>query len=184
MSLAPHREYPQTNFQETLYRGQEDRVEELNTRMSARFVADRPLEPNFSPRPVPTKYAHFPLGGRWRAPTAVPIQTMANYDVAANFNPGSKGPTSGYFNNIDKENDLLFQSQIPTKQDVGVYVPASQSTLYNNSIVSRPVEQPYPLLFKREQSWQDTTGAFVDEFPQVGSQPLNNATRYQLRSID
>jgi hypothetical protein len=107
---------------------------------------------------------------------------MANYSVNTNFNPGnSRGPTSGYVNNIDKESQLYFQPQISSKQDNGIYVPSSESSLYKTWIVSRPVEQTHPLLFQHDNHWEDTTGSFIREFPIVGSQLLNNSTRCQLR---
>ena len=44
-----------------LYYGQNERVDELNARILERDVPDTQLAPNFSPRPVPTKYAVFPM---------------------------------------------------------------------------------------------------------------------------
>ena len=44
-----------------LIRGQNERVDELNARILGRFESDQPLQPNFSVRPVSTKYSHFPI---------------------------------------------------------------------------------------------------------------------------
>ena len=47
-----------------LYYGQNERVDELNDRIATRHFSDSPLQPNFDPRSVPTKYAHFPIINR------------------------------------------------------------------------------------------------------------------------
>ena len=41
--------------------GQNERVDELNNRISSRNYADSPLEPHFAPRPVQTKQTLFPM---------------------------------------------------------------------------------------------------------------------------
>lgn len=183
MSLAQYPEYPVVSTSQPLYSGQEDRVEELNRRMVERNSTECTLEPNFSPRPVSTKYSHFPVINL-RAKSSVPLSSHTNFSVETQFNPGNRaGPVSGFLNNVDRESILRYQAQIPTSQDYGVYVPSSESTLYHTSVVSRPVTQPYPLLFHREPQWQDTTGSFVKEYPEVGAELLNNCTRYQLRGL-
>ena len=48
--------------------GQNERVEELNRRIVDRVSTDAPLQPNFDPRPVSTKYALFPVIDRRRIP--------------------------------------------------------------------------------------------------------------------
>ena len=44
--------------------GQQERVDELNERINKRQFSDRPLAPNFAPRPITTKYTHFPIMDR------------------------------------------------------------------------------------------------------------------------
>jgi hypothetical protein len=56
-----------------LYQGQFDRTDELNNRILERNEPDKPLAPNFSPRPVLTKYSHFPMLDS-RMPATVPIK--------------------------------------------------------------------------------------------------------------
>ena len=47
-----------------VYYGQNERVDELNNRMESRQFPDSPLQPNFDPRSVPTKYSKFPIINR------------------------------------------------------------------------------------------------------------------------
>jgi len=67
-----------------VYYGQNARVDELNNRISARVQSDIPLTPNFDVRPVPTKYARFPLIDRMTLPK-VGIRTPHEYSVRNNF---------------------------------------------------------------------------------------------------
>jgi hypothetical protein len=41
--------------------GQQDRVDALNSRINSRQFADIDLRPNYDPRPIQTKYNHFPI---------------------------------------------------------------------------------------------------------------------------
>jgi len=183
MSLATPREYPQVNSVAALYADQEDRVEGLNQRIFDRTSTATPLAPNFSPRPTSTKYARFPVADL-RTPATVPIDRAATFNPRQDFNPGNdRGPVSGALSNIDAESNLRFQPCVPIRaNDVRVFVPSSESDLYNVVVPqTRPMTQPYPLLFQREDKWADTTGSFCQDNPEVGAHLLNNCTRWQLR---
>ena len=129
---------------------QHTNIDESNTRLNGRQFADSPLEPNFDIRPVPTKYALFPMVNR-RKPVTEEKLSYVNYNQNANFTPAvSKGPVSGYMNGIDTETVLrnqTFGMQGGVGQDV--YVPSSSSDLYKVSVVSRPSEQPHMGLFSQ-----------------------------------
>jgi hypothetical protein len=163
---------------EYLFYRNDDRNQELNQRISARNQSDGPLEPQFSPRPVFTKYAHFPIVDMRTAPKE-PLTRYPTYDPSRQFNPGDRGPTTGYLNNINTESQLRLQPIARQASIQDMYIPSSGGTLYSTA---RPVEQPTSLGFVRSQ-WADTTGAFIDEFPQVGGALLNNATRAQIKDI-
>jgi hypothetical protein len=182
MSLAPRPIYPTINAQSPGFLASNQRVEELNSRIQGRNEADQMLESNFSPRPVPTKYTHFSVIDA-RPLSTVPIQSTPTYSVGSVFNPGTRGPSSGYFSNIENENTLKFQQQIRTRNDNGVYVPSSNSDLFKTVIQYPEVQQPFPLLFSQEKNWRDTTGSFVEQFPTIGCMLLNNSTRAQLRGV-
>ena len=167
---------------EGVYYGQNERVDELNNRIQSRHFADSPLEPNFNPRSVPTKYSHFPIINRRK-----PIQESAiqypNYHLNANFNPGSaRAPPSGFINNVDTETFL--RNQFFANQhgcDQNVYVPSSNSDLYKISIVSRPSVQPHEDLFEQPQFSQTPHPNLVDT--QIGNDKFFNHTRTQLRNM-
>jgi len=131
--------------------GQNDRVDELNQRLTTRNYPDIPLEPNYDPRPVPTKYAHFPIVNR-RTPRKEAQLEYVDFDSKVMFYPGtSNAPTSGYVNNVDLETILRNQRfALQHGGDQGVYIPASDSDLYKVNVISAPSQQPYPLLFERQ----------------------------------
>lgn len=46
---------------EGVFYGQNERTDELNNRIIERNYPDIPLKPNYDPRPISTKYSHFPM---------------------------------------------------------------------------------------------------------------------------
>jgi hypothetical protein len=159
------------------FNGQQDRVDELNHRIQGRQFPDNALRPNFDPRPVPTKYAIFPIIDR-RTPANIPFESyLDNYG----FSPATQnGPAKPFLQNIDVE--TILRNQVFALQhgaDQGVYVPSSNSDLYKTTVVSTPGEpQPYPHLFSKPQF-------VVTENPlegtQIGKNVFFNHTRTQLR---
>ncbi len=169
--------------QKGLISGQFDRVDELNERMSSRYFPTQELQPNFSPRPVPTKYSLFPVIER-RTPITEPIRQMPRHSVSENFNPATRnGPVTTYLANVDTE--TILRNQTTTLQhgaEQRVYVPSSQSDLYNTRAVGRVEEQTHPLLFEKQQ--YATAQPNMGEKYGIGINRLNNHTRTQLRNID
>jgi hypothetical protein len=164
---------------EYLYYGQNERVDELNSRIKERQFPDSPLEPMFAPRSVPTKYSHFPIINR-RKPMNEPAIPYLEYNIV-NFNPGTqRAPPSGILTNIDTETILRNQTMALQKADQAVYVPSSASDLYNVTVVSKPGEQTHPLLFERP-----TFAAHLHPnvaTANIGREQLFNHTRTQLRN--
>jgi len=168
-----------------LLQGQNERVEELNHRMIERVFPDISLEPNFDPRPVPTKYSLFPICDRY-ASTTVPIQPHLDYYPEIMFNPGnSKGPVNGYLRRVDLENDLRSQTRLLKSGDPiqGNYIPSLESDLYIVNLTNKkPIigfqEQTHPLLFT--PFLLQTTGSNIEN-KGVGANNFNNHTRTQLR---
>ena len=79
---------------------------ELSNRIAARNMPSRPLQPQFSMRPVSTKYALLPIIDR-RAPASVPIHKEPTYSVENVFNPGdAQAPWSGFATNVNDESSL------------------------------------------------------------------------------
>jgi len=166
-----------------LISGQFDRVEELNDRFASRHFPDRELIPNFSPRPVPTKYSLFPVIER-RTPATETIREMPRHSVYSNFNPSTRnGPVSTYLANVDTETILRNQTTSLQKgADQSVYVPSSNSDLYNTQAVGRFEDQTHPLLFERQQ--YNTTQSKTTQEYGIGQDRLYNHTRTQLRNIN
>lgn len=163
-----------------LYYGQQERVEELNERIQSRIIPDSPLAPNFDFRATPTRYTDFSTidSQKKQKEHILPYPT---YNTSVNFNPGNtSGPVSGYTSNISVETLLRNQHfALQNGSDQGMYVPSSNSTLYKTTVISRPSEQPYPMLFKKERfsqaphpNVQGTT---------IGNDQFFNHTRTQLR---
>lgn len=161
--------------------GQNDRVDELNQRINSRVISDSPLEPSFNPRPVSTKYAHFPIINR-RKQVNEPNIPYPAYNQHINFTPPtSKGPSSGYRNNVDVENSLRNQEYaLQHGAEQNVYVPSSNSDMYKPTIVSKPSEQPHPRLFARP-IFSSAPNPNVENSI-IGRDQFFNHTRTQLRN--
>lgn len=174
---------PQYNLhgvQQGVLYGQNERVDELNDRINVRNVPGTPLKPNYDPRPVPTKYAQFPMINR-RAPAYEPVINFLDHNVSVNFNPGNnRAPPAGYSNQVDTENVLrnqFFANQNGAGQHV--YIPSSNSDLYKTTVISRPAEQPHPLLFQQEQFSKMLHPNVLNSA--IGRSDFYNHTRTQLR---
>jgi hypothetical protein len=161
--------------------GQNDRVDELNDRINNRVIPDSPLEPNFNPRPVSTKYAQFPIINR-RKQVNEPNVPYPAYNQHINFTPTtSKGPSSGYRNNVDVENSLRNQEYaLQHGADQNVYIPSPNSDMYKPTIVSKPSEQPHPGLFQQHR-FSSMPHPNVENSV-IGRDQFFNHTRTQLRN--
>jgi len=162
--------------------GQHERVDELNDRISSRSFPDSPLEPNFDPRPVPTKYSIFPIIDR-RKISKEKVLPYIDYNSNVNFNPGNaRAPPSGILQNIDTETILRNQTfALQHGADQSVYIPSSNSDLYNVSVPYSPSEQTHPLLFSQFQF--DNRVHPNNENSAIGNDRFFNHTRTQLRNL-
>jgi hypothetical protein len=159
--------------------GQNARVDELNERALARFVADTPLQPNIARRPIPTKYARFPIIDRV-ADAHVPIRSYLDYSTGSAFAPiQGNGPFSGF--KVCDESNLRNQYFALQTAPQAAYIPSSSSELYKVTMApnSRPEPQPFLGLFDDYRMNPFSTGRNVD--PKIGSDTFLNNTRVQLR---
>jgi hypothetical protein len=161
--------------------GQQDRVDELNERISSRHFPDHALQPNFDPRPTNTRYTMFPMVDQFR-PINEPIQIIEQHNVSTNFSPATrKGPVSTYLANVNTETILRNQQfALQHGADQAVYVPSSTSDLYRVEVVGRQEVQPFERLFDRP-SYKTTQPAIIQS---LGKDRFNNSTRVQLRNSD
>lgn len=179
-STVPIQRIPQTPG--VVYR-QNERLDELNQRLGQRQFTDKPLQPNYNPRPVPTKYSHFPIIDRRKAAPPTPIASYLEYSSKTNFAPiiSHNGPVDTYFQNIDSESVLRNQYFALQKgADQAIYVPESDSDLYGFSAVGRQESQTHPDLFLKQQ-FSQVPNANLN--PAIGSDKFFNHTRQQLRGL-
>jgi hypothetical protein len=158
--------------------GQNERVDELNDRLQTRQFSDKPLAPNFSGIPVPTKQSRFQIMDR-RAPIKEHITAMEEHNVETNFSPAThRGPPSTFFTHVDVESGLRNQTVALQKGCIqSVYVPDSTSDLYKVKVPYSTGPNPHPELFI-SQTFRETTRIVGNN---IGKDMFNNHTRTQLR---
>jgi hypothetical protein len=173
---------------EGVYYGQFDRTGELNDRIGSRQFPDIQLQPNIDFRPVPTKYAHFPIIDR-RTPVTTPVKHYLDHNVEFNFNPGNdRAPVYGYINNVDKEMQLRNQFFALQKGgDKGTYIPSSNSDLYNSTVYAAKGQYEntggsHPLLFNKLDLNVPLHPNVANN--NIGKDRFFNHTRTQLRADD
>mgnify|MGYP007114334895 CR=1 FL=1 len=154
--------------------------EQTNTRIYDRNVPSQMLQPYLDVRPVMTKYSHFPIVDPRKALT-VPMQQMPTFNINKTFNPGNTtSPWSGFASNVNTESILRNQVYALQKCSQAVFVPSSNSDLYNYKFQSQKQANPHELLFQQDK--------FQDFNPNpdknvVGSGMFYNNTRCQLKDM-
>ena len=129
------------------YSNHHDRLGEINTRISERNIPSAMLRPAFEVRPLSSKYATLPIL-ETRPVSTVPLQSYEQFTTESVFNPGNaKAPWGGWAERVNVETHLRNQYFALQRNDRGVYVPNSNSDLYNVTVIARDVEQPNPYLF-------------------------------------
>jgi len=153
---------------------------ETNTRIYDRNVPSQMLQPYLDVRPVMTKYSHFPIVDP-RKPVSVPLTQMPTYNVHKTFNPGNTvSPWSGFASNINKESELRNQIYALQKCSQSVYVPNSNSDLYNYKFHSLKQQNPHELLFQTDKFSEFNPNPDTNI---VGSGMFYNNTRNQVRDM-
>ena len=158
-----------------LYYNTHDINDELNHRLSKRNISSSQLQPQFSSRPVSTKYSLMSIVDM-HAPTVVPIVKHPTYNVEKVFNPGNTmSPWCGFSANVN--NETLLRNQLFALQTSAqaVYIPSTNSDMYKVNVTGRKEVQPFPDLFK-EQSF----APFNPNTLPVGTNVFNNSTREQV----
>ena len=155
---------------------------ELDNRIYDRNIPSSALQPEYSLRPVSTKYSVMPILDQ-RKPSTVALSNYNKYDLEKNFNPGnSKAPWNGFASNINKESILRNQFFSLQKSEQSVYIPSSNSSLYNISIpYDLCANQPFPDLFNKQEF--DYFNPNLDA-TRIGYNIFNNDTRGQLLNLN
>jgi hypothetical protein len=155
--------------------------EQTNTRIYDRNIPSQVLQPYLDVRPVLTKYSYLPIVDP-RKKASVPMQQLPTYNVNKTFNPGNaQSPWSGFASNINTESELRNQIYALQKCSQAVYVPKSNSDLYNHNFqVHKTHENPHELLFQNESFCSFNPNPDPSK---VGSGIFLNSTRSQLKDI-
>ncbi len=112
------------------YESASTRTNDINERTYIRNIPSRQMQPNFSTRPVSTKYTTLPIID-FREKSNVPLNQYAIYNPEQVFNPGNGAPWTGFASNVNKESELKNQLFALQSCSQSVYVPKSNSDLYN-----------------------------------------------------
>ena len=155
-------------------------IEISNKRLSNRNIPSHTLQPYINVRPVMTKYSIMPIVDP-RAAISVELQQQPTYNSTRTFNPGNTmSPWSGFASNVNVESELRNQVYALQKCSQSVYVPASNSDLYQFKFnpVHSHIQQPFPDLFKKE-----LYSEFNPNTEEVAKGTFYNHTRQQLKNL-
>jgi hypothetical protein len=154
--------------------------EQTNKRIYDRNIPSQMLQPYLDVRPVMTKYSYFPIVDP-RKEISVPMEQMPTYNVNKVFNPGNTtSPWSGFASNINLESELRNQVYALQKCSQAVYVPNSNSDLYDYKFKTVTQPNPHELLFQNESFSQFNPNP---DQRIVGSGIFMNNTRVQVRDM-
>jgi len=163
------------------YSNHHDRLGEINSRISERNIPSAALRPAFEVRPISSKYATMPILETRPVPS-VQMNTFQPFYTETVFNPGNaKAPWRGWAERVNVESSLRNQYFALQRNDRAMYVPSSDSDLYNVTVIAREIEQPNPYLFDNGA----TNFSPMNPNPHnLGKLTFDNSTRFQLRTLD
>jgi hypothetical protein len=155
--------------------------EQTNTRIYNRNIPSQMLQPYIDVRPVMTKYSYMPIVDP-RKQINVKMEQMPTYNSHNIFNPGNTtSPWSGFASGVNTESELRNQIFALQKCEQSVYVPGSNSDLYNYSFKpNNSQSQTHSLLFQKD-SFCDFNPNPDDKL--VGTGLFYNSTRSQIKEI-
>ena len=156
-----------------LYECNNGRLEQINNRISNRNIPSSILQPQFSSRPVSTKYALLPIVDR-RPVAKEPLVQAPPFNIKQTFNPGTQGPWSGFAKHVNDESILKNQIFALQRSSQSVWVPSSNSDLYENHL---PPMDSGLLMFKKLPPQENTSK------PPNEKSYWNNHTRNDILDI-
>lgn len=157
-----------------------ERTEELSRRMYNRNIPSGILQPQFSMRPVATKYDLMPVLDR-HTPSTVPIKREPTYNVQKVFNPGtSQAPWSGFSANINVDSQLRNQFFALQSSAQAAYIPSTNSDMYQYEVYggNNIQQQPFPYLFAKPDLETFNPNTF-----EIAKNTFSNHTRQQLKTL-
>lgn len=160
-----------------LYLSNQERSRELNDRITVRNVPSAPLQPQYSMRPVLSKYSIMPILDQRATPT-VAMGEYPRFNPETTFNPGNaQAPWSGFSSNINTESTLRNQfctSKLRTSRICAVFKKRPLQCARSENYV----KQPFPDLFNRQQ--------FCPHNPNehnIANKFFNNSTRTDVKNL-
>lgn len=155
---------------------------ETNQRIYDRNIPSQMLQQYVDVRPVMTKYSYFPVVDP-RREVGVQMKQYPTFNPHTVFNPGNtQSPWSGFASSINTESVLRNQVFALQKCSQAVYVPSSNSDLYNYSFNPNQYQQyqQHNLLFNSEtfDSFNPNPDPNV-----VGTYMFSNPTRAQVKDL-
>jgi hypothetical protein len=161
-----------------LYICNQERARQLNDRISDRNIPSAPMQPQYSMRPVLSKYSVMPILDQ-RATPSVSMGSFPVFNPEQTFNPGNaQAPWSGFSSSVNTESILRNQVFALQNCERAYYVPSSKSDMYNVRVPEKYVEQPHPDLFNRQQ--------FCNHNPNehnLANKFFNNSTRTDVKNL-
>lgn len=161
-----------------LYICNQERARQLNDRISDRNIPSAPLQPQYSMRPVLSKYSVMPILDQ-RATPSVSMGSFPVFNPEQTFNPGNaQAPWSGFSSSVNTESILRNQVFALQNCERAYYVPSSKSDMYNVRVPEKYVEQPHPDLFNHQQ--------FCNHNPNehnLANKFFNNSTRTDVKNL-
>ena len=154
----------------------------INNAIAYRNIPSTNLTMNFPFRPVNTKYTLMPTVNNINQCTKSPINNYGVFDMSNTFYPGTRKPHfSGFATNVDTESSMRNQIYALQKADQAVYVPNSNSDLYENNInfITHNNNIDNNLLFSEER-FNDFNPNLA---PTIGNELFYNSTRVQLKNL-
>lgn len=158
----------------------QNRTTELSSRMYKRNVPSGPMQMNYDPRAVSTKFICMPIID-CKKPTFTPCERRPVYNTELMFAGSTTLPFNGYQSNVDTESKLkniIFPLQdCPQSQ----FIPNSKSDLYNTSYLTPNVQKTKmtnELLFKQEKF-----NSFNPNGCNLGQDIFHNNTRVQVKNL-
>tara|TARA_B110000467_G_scaffold149375_1_gene155989 strand:- start:350 stop:835 length:486 start_codon:yes stop_codon:yes gene_type:complete len=147
----------------------------LNTRLHKRYFPSQELQPNFDPRPTPTKYTHYQIQDQ-PLKTKTDLRMYKEYDANKVLNTGNaKGPVQYALNMVDVESTLGNRFMALQKNDHAYYIPPTKSDLYE-----------YPLKTNQTTSEHYTySPSLVKNVDRLNLAPntFHNSTRLNLKNL-
>jgi|TARA_Y100000992_G_scaffold291954_1_gene248898 hypothetical protein len=140
------------------------RDNELNERIKERNMVYVKTNINLGIRPESTKYGYKPIMDRPVSNT-VPIQKTDLFHVNTHYLPGNRqGPWDGFASRIHDESQLRNMFFANTKAQQGVYIPSSNSDLYQPTTVKgrEHEKQTFPYLFNDSLLTSTTSNVYKE----------------------